>query len=125
MVQNSFGTPLEQLFSFGSNAGDSALGPSDDGNSDPIELTESFPFYGTDQSILFASSNNNGIISLNKQLFSFGSNAGDNGLGPSSDGYSNPIQLTEPFPFYGTGQSLLFASFYIDSTCNLLDKIEG
>ena len=52
LVQNSFGTPPEQLFSFGSNAGATGLGPSEDGNSGPIQLTGLFLFYGTDHSYL-------------------------------------------------------------------------
>ena len=52
-AQETFGYPLENLFPFGSMAGDSALNQVD--NSDPIELTESFPFYGTPQSTLLVS----------------------------------------------------------------------
>ena len=51
-VQESFGNPLENFFPFGNNAGDSALNQGDDLVSDTIELTESFPYYGTDQSTL-------------------------------------------------------------------------
>ena len=51
------GIPLGSFYSFGVGAGDSSLGPNDDGSSPTITLSESFPFFDEDHSTIFVSSN--------------------------------------------------------------------
>ena len=58
------------------------------------------------------------------EFFSFGSNVGDSALAGSNGETSDPIVLMQSFSFYGTNHNTLFASFYLDNTCNLHDKVE-
>ena len=53
-----FGTaiPLSSFYPFGSSAGDTGLGPIDDGSSAAISLPTSVSFYGTSYTSIFVSS---------------------------------------------------------------------
>jgi len=44
------------------------------------------------------------------QLYPFGVAAGDQTLGPSDEGSSSEINLTTPFIFFGTPQSVVYVS---------------
>ena len=59
-----------------------------------------------------------------ENFFPFGSMAGDSALNQGDELVSDPIELIKSFPFYGTNQSTLRVSFYLDSACNLHDNIE-
>lgn len=43
-------------------------------------------------------------------FYIFGAGVGDSSLPPNDDGFSEPILLNMPFPFFGTRQSSLYVS---------------
>ena len=47
--------PLVNFYSFGTGAGDSSVGPTLDGSSPAIILSEPFPFFTEDHSTIFVS----------------------------------------------------------------------
>ena len=46
---------LSAFYPFGSDEGDQLLPPNDDGSTHPLNLTVSFPFFGTDHGTMFVS----------------------------------------------------------------------
>ena len=60
------GVPLASFYPFGSSAGDTSLGPTNDGTSPPILLPSPFTFFGSPFSTLYVSQ-----ISLHINKFGF------------------------------------------------------
>ncbi len=51
----SNGVPLSSFYPYGQDVNDSLVGPTDDGNSDIIYLTNSFLFFGNEYTTLYVS----------------------------------------------------------------------